>query len=352
MNSKEIRSSINSLLMEQQRIATAGFTAESRTKFDKIQTDVEALEADLQRVEAMEQRNVSGAQFTPSPRPGVGDGRSVHQLNSSERRSRINEAFRTYARTGQIGAEYRDLLTTSDATGGALIPQEFSGLLIEALKYYGPIAARVAQKVTNNNGAPMKFSFANDTANSLTLLGVEGTSGPAETDPSFSSKIVGVDTVTGGLIKVSFQELDDSSFNLDTWLRSAFGVRYARGIEKAITLGTDGAGTALPNFATGGLLGQATVGTTTTALANGIGWDDLVNLYNSVDPAYANPDSNWVMNSKTRGYLLGLKDGFGRPFFTPDPTADNPFGKLLGFDVCINQSMPDTGTANVLAPSE
>jgi HK97 family phage major capsid protein len=51
------------------------------------------------------------------------------------------------------------------------------------------------------------------------------------------------------------------------------------------------------------------------------------------------------MNSSTRAYLLGLKDGFGRPYFTPDPSADNPFGKLIGYDVDLNQAMPSMGAS-------
>ena len=68
-------------------------------------------------------------------------------------------------------------------------------------------------------------------------------------------KIVGTDTVTGGLILVSFEELQDSSFDLDRAIRRRFGTRYARGLEKALTLGT-----ALPDSATGGLPVQAAVG--------------------------------------------------------------------------------------------
>ena len=47
------------------------------------------------------------------------------------------------------------------------------------------------------------------------------------------------------------------------------------------------------------------------------------------------------MNSTTRGYLLGLKDGSGRPYFTLDPSMDSVFGKLIEFDVVVNQAMPD-----------
>jgi len=345
MNVKEIRAKISSLLVEQQKIALAGFTTDSRTKFDKIQKDVEQLEADAQRMEAMEARAADANSFVRSPRPTGGSHSGTH--SADEQRDRINRGFAAYARTGQIPQEYRDLLTTSDATGGALVPQLFSGILVDALKWYGPVAQYVAKKVTDDNGAPMKVSFDNDTASGIVLLGTQGTSSPAETDPVLASVLLGTDSVTGGLVKVSFQELQDSYFDLDAFLRDKFSIRYARGVERAITLGLDSASTTLPNQSTGGLLGATQVGTTTASVAAGIGWDDLVNTFGAIDPSYSIPGkATWMFNSSTRAYLLGLKDGFGRPYFTPDPSLDNPFGKLLGYDVVLNQSMPGP-TSNV-----
>jgi len=337
LTSKAIRSRISELLTKQQEIALKGFDATNRSAFDKMQREVDTLEADYNRVSAMESRDRELNSFERSPRPGISAGQI------EERRDQINRAFREYARTGKL--EARDLLTTSDATGGALIPQDFYPELTNAAKYYGPIALKVKQKVTNNNGAPMKVSLANDTANGLTLVATEGTSSPAETDPSFQSKLLGVDTVTGGLVKISFEEMADSSFNLDTAIRDYFGIRYGRGMEAAVTLGKDSAGTTLPNQSSGGLLGAATVGTTTATLAGGIAWTDIVNLFGSLDPAYSGPNAAFVFNSNTRAYLLGQKDGFGRPYWTPDPTQDSPFGKLLGFDVVLNQAMPNMGAS-------
>ncbi len=322
-----------------QAIALKGFDATNRSAYDKMAKEVEQLEADEQRSQILESRN----HFEKSPRPGAGSGARV---SGDEQRSRYNEGFRQFLRTGSIPSEYRDLLTTSDATGGALIPQMFSGILVDALKYYGPIAQNVSQKITDSKGSPLKISYSNDVANGLTLLGTEGSSSPSETDPTFVSKILGVDTVTGGLVKVSVQELEDSSFDLDAFIRDKFSIRYARGLEKAITLGTDSAGTTLPNQPTGGLLASAEVAQTTASVAAGIGWDDMTALFSGIDPAYAIPGkASWVMNSTTRGYLLGLKDGFGRPLYTPDPVSDNPFGKLLGYDVVLNQSMPNMGAS-------
>lgn len=338
MTVKEIRAKISSLLMEQQKIARKGFDADSRSTFDKIQREVESLEQDAQRVEAMESRDADMRSFTRSPRPGAETHSGTY--SADEQRSRANTGFRAWARTGEIPHEYRDLLTTSDTTGGAVIPQLFSPVLNEALKFYGPIADRVDRRETNNNGAPMKYSWTMDTENSMTLLPTEGTSSPAETDPAFFSKVVGVDTLTGGLVKISVQELEDSSFDLDALIRRWMGTRYARALERVVTLGVDGAGTTLPNSATGGLLGNAPAGQTTASASAGIGWDDLTALFTAVDPAYSGPDAAWSMSAATRGYLIGLKDGFGRPYFTPDPSADNPFEKLLGYDIILNQSLP------------
>jgi HK97 family phage major capsid protein len=342
MNSKEIRNKINSLLTEMQNIATSGFDAEKRAKFDAISKDVDTLENDAQRMEGIEKREADRRSYTPSPRPQIASS-FVDNMSDSEKRDRFSKSFRSYALNGRAGMtpeETRDLLTTSDGTGGALIPQLFDGMLYEAQKWYGPVATLVRQRKTNNNGAQMKVSLSNDTANGITLLATEGTSAPAETDPAFASTLLGVDTVSLGLVKISRNELADSTFDLDAFIRESFGKRYARGLEKAITTGKDSAGTTLPNVQS--LAGTAVVGQTTTTLANGIGWTDLTALYGALDPSYT-IKPNWMFNSSTRSYLIGLKDGFGRPYFTPDPSQDNPFGKILGFDVVINQAMVNMG---------
>jgi HK97 family phage major capsid protein len=91
------------------------------------------------------------------------------------------------------------------------------------------------------------------------------------------------------------------------------------------------------------LLGAATSVETTASLSAGIGWTDLTALFAGLDPAYINPDTAWVMNSTSRSYLIGLKDGFGRPYFTPDPSGDSPFSKILGYDIVLTQAMPNMG---------
>lgn len=319
-----------------------GPSAEQRSQANAMLADVDTVESDLAGLRRIEKYEEEQRAFKPVPRPNAD---SSAEQNPEEQRKLVRSAFEAYVRRGRekMTQEQRDLLTTSDAAGSAFIPQMFSGLLIEAEKFYGPIASKVDRMVTNNKGVPVKVSFDNDTANGLTLLGTEGTSSPAETDPTLASHILNVDTVTAGLIKVSFQELEDSAFDLDKFIRGKFGIRYARGLEAIVTLGKDSASTTLPASSTGGLVGMATISGTTTSLAAGIGWDDLTTAFGALDASYQGPDTAWVMNTATRAYLLGLKDGFGRPYFTPDPVSGKAFSQLMGFDVVLNQSMPSMG---------
>ena len=40
-----------------------------------------------------------------------------------------------------------------------------------------------------------------------------------------------------------------------------------------------------------------------------------------------------------------MKDGFGRPYFQNDPGNTAPFTKVMGFDVVLDQAMPNMGAS-------
>ena len=157
--------------------------------------------------------------------------------------------------------------------------------------------------------------------------------------------MVNTDLLSSGITRFSNQLLSDSYFDLEQLLTNLTASRVGRGIEKLLTLGLDQSGTATPNNA--GLLSIAQTATTTATIAGGIGWTDLVNVFDSLDAAYS-PRAIWQMSSKTRNYLLSLKDSNGRPFFTP--STDGGLDYLLGKPIVINQSLPSP-TAGVFSAS-
>ncbi len=137
---------------------------------------------------------------------------------------------------------------------------------------------------------------------------------------------------------MTLEELEDSYFDLDGFIKDAFGQRLYRGLAKNISQGSG-------NFAS--YISGATSGATSAA-PTAVTYLDLLALYNSIDPSYL-PNSTWTMNSTTRGVLLGLLDGAGRPLFQPALSAPNgvdALGTLLGRPVVLDQFAPNIAATN------
>lgn len=338
---EELRGKRTALIAEAQQVALLPEqTSETREKFKKMMADVEAYEADIANVERSIKLEAELRSTQKPPRPNPGGEEKTEEQERSEKRSK---AFEKYIRFGErrLSEEERALLETRDITttgaegtvsGATLIPQEFLTTLIDARKLIGNTVSFVRQKVTNNNGAPIKVALSNDTANSLTTLTAES-SVVAEQDPGLSGFVMSTDTVAT-LVKVSRQELADSYFDLATWLKEKFGLRYYRGLEYLITNGNGSNVAALPAGATAA---------PATAANTGPVFDDFTATYGALDPAYI-ATARWAFSSITRAYIMGLKDNYGRPLFIPSPNTGT-LDQILGCPIIINQVLPPANVA-------
>lgn len=328
MNINDLKEKRSKLLSDAQAILQKNeIDVQEQEACERMLADVEKLEKQIDLVERVSAKEAEERSKTKPPRSNPNSGTPT----ADEKRTK---AFEKYVRFGReeldteeraLLREQRDLLTTS--TGPAyLIPQEFYPTLIEAQKFVGNILNVVNRKQTSNNGAPMKFALANDTANVLTTM-TQGSS-LSDVDPSFTGFVVSTDTVAT-MIKVSVEELQDSYFNLDTWIRQSFGVRYARGLDQYIVLGNSS------NVAS--LQAGATLGATAAA-ASGPVYTDFVNCYGALDTAYI-PGSKWAMSQATRAQIMGLKDNYGRPLFIVSPNSGT-LDQILGQDIVITPNLP------------
>lgn len=145
--------------------------------------------------------------------------------------------------------------------------------------------------------------------------------------------------------KVTQKLLDDSSFDIESWLSARVADKFAR-VENTATFSGDGvnkprgiltyttAATAdatrawqvFEHIASGG-----TAGITNT--------DFLINLVMALKAAYRT-GANWTMNRKTLGYIRTLKDGNGNYLWQPD-FGQRQGGTLLGYDIVEAEDMPD-----------
>lgn len=307
----DLREKRNKLMHDANAIMLgAEVTAEQRTSVNAMLTEVDTIEADIAVAERMaafeEEQRSATSPARPNPTPS-------HEDRSREQ----SEAFRAYITTGEV----RSILTTG-ATGAAIIPQAFAPEIVSAQKAWGQLYNAVKLWETDN-GAPMKTSLVNATGD-LMAVGTEGTA-PTEVDPTATSITISTDDVEG-LVTVSLDELQDSAFDLESFLRDSLGASYFRAISKAIVAGTTSVGSIVSGYAAGKV---------TTAAVGSVAYADLVSAYGQLDPAYE-ANASWAMNSGTRASLMGVVDTLGRPLFIPAPNA-GAFDTLLGKPVVISQ---------------
>jgi HK97 family phage major capsid protein len=317
----ELKDKRNKLMADGQKLLLNP-TTETRTQFDAIMVDVDALEKDIANSErvAKFEAETRAAGKPPRGNPGL----SADPVENAELEKR---ALRDYIVSGK---ETRDLGVGPVAgnTGGAqLVAPTFYPLLTAAQLAYGGVVNIVNQRQTDT-GASMKVSFVNDTANGLSVWGED--SAATELDPVLSTAQSATEMYNTGLILVTLEELQDSFFSIDQFVQDIFGQRLYRGLAKNVSQGS------LSGVYASYLAGAVSGATSFSGTA--IEYIDIVSLWNSIDPAYE-ANSTWVMPSSVRGELLSIVDTLGRPIFIPSPSS-GAFDTLLGRPVVLDQNLP------------
>ena len=255
------------------------------------------------------------------------------------------EGAKTDMKTGRASDEYKKnfwnamrskfpnasvvnaLQVGTDTEGGFLVPDEFEKTLIQALDEEN-IFRRIATVIHSNSGdrkIPVVASKG-----SAAWVDEEGTYG--ESDDSFGQITLGAYKL-GTLIKVSEELLNDSAFDLESYISAEFGRRLGTKEEEAFFTG-DGSGKPTGILAaTGGAeLGK------TTASATAITADEVIDLYYSLRVPYRKK-AVWLMNDTTVSALRKLKDNQGQYLWEPSLVSGTP-NKILGCEVITSPFMP------------
>jgi HK97 family phage major capsid protein len=138
-----------------------------------------------------------------------------------------------------------------------------------------------------------------------------------ESDDSFGLVSIGAYKLAT-MIKVSEELLNDSVFNLESYIAKEFARRIGAKEEEAFFIG-DGTGKPTGIFnATGG----ATLGVT-AASATAITVDEVMDLFYSLKSPYRK-NATFIMNDSTVKAIRKLKDGSGQYIWQPSITAGTP----------------------------
>lgn len=344
--------------------ATADRTLSGQEKEALERMDVELEELDY-AIRAQEKANEKRARYegpaedalstrqaenphplTPDGKAGTAATRNAVQAarNSSEfvQLHDYERAFDGYLRRGasQLSHdqrsvldkyEFRDLSVGTNTAGGYTVPPGFAQRITDAMKAYGGML-EVANVIDTDSGQPLVWPTADDTGNVGAIL-AENTAAPTQ-DLTFGQKTISAFMYTSGMVKVSFQLLNDSAFDLNAWLPEKFAQRIGRAVNAHFTVGTGG-GTQpsglVPNL-TVGKVGAAGQLLTVTG-------DDLIDLIHSIDPAYRNGRSRFMMADSSIKAVRKLKNTDGNYLWQPSLQTGAP-DTLLGYPVTINQDMP------------
>lgn len=365
-------------------------TAETRSSYAKAMAEVDAIGLDIENIkksDAVEaELRASGAISVPAGAPapvvngeklaaeyrrsfisalktmapGQGFGPDVPQGQRVQGHS-VNEkiasvlnrgvAFEKEQRDGLVeGAPMLNHIGTYSGLG-FFVPTGFVNEIEQATKWFAPLLdGSVITVMDTATGQPLPFPTSNDTNQAAVIVGEAAP--VSEQDVTASQINFAAYKFTSGLVKVSLELLQDSAFNLDSWLITRFAERWGRGLENYLTNGTGvsqptglltavAASGAVPVIAAGS--SESTGGAQTGV--NSIGYSDLVNLEHSVDPSYRR-GAKYMFHDQTLSALKRIIDKFGRPLWAPGIGVDAS-DTLNGYSYVINQSMPQIGASNV-----
>ena len=262
-------------------------------------------------------------------------------VNVAAPNDKHERAFEQYLRTGNDApemAEYRAQSAGTNTAGGYLVPAGFRAKLIERMKEFGGIAEQ-AEVINTSEGNTLSYPTIDDTANVAEIV-AEGGTFAAGADLVFGTRsLTAYKYMAGGAgnlpLKVSWELLQDSAFDVSSFVARKLGERIAR--LQAVHWAT-GTGSGQPQGIVTPITTSGTIGT--------LAYADLLATVGFLDPAYWS-NAKWLMNQATWATIQGLVDTAGRPLINPgDAGIGGKIGEgtLLGFPVVIDQAMPSKAT--------
>jgi HK97 family phage major capsid protein len=244
----------------------------------------------------------------------------------------IEAAERLNFRWRRPQLELRALSSVTATQGQATIPDEMMRAYYEVQKWYGRVR-NVAEVMNTATGAPLPIPKVDDTTNVGEIV-ADGGAHTTTADPSFDVVTLGAFKYGSKAVIVSWELLQDSSMNLPVYLGNALGTRIAR---KQNADFTTGAGTTLPY----GVATQASLGKTAAA-TNAITFDEVIDLFHSVDVAYrGRPSTAFMVHDAIAGALRKLKDSQNKYLWEMSVQTGQP-DRIFGVPVIINNDMAST----------
>lgn len=317
--------------LESHRDKDGMVSAEDSAVYDRMEEKVVALGKEIERLER--QRNIDDdlnktIDTALKGNPGAG------LMKPDEKKGRASDAYtkafwQAFRGKGNI-QEVKDTLTIgSDPEGGYLVPDEYEHTLVAALQeenFFRGLAHTIRTS-SGDHTIPVVASHGE------AAWMEEGCAYP-ESDDTFSQVNLGAHKL-GTAIRVSEELMNDSVFDLESYITQEFARRIGTKEEEAFLVG-DG------NHKPLGVFQGAEVGV--TAAKTAITFDDMMDLYHSLRTPYRR-NASWILNDSTVKAIRKLKDNNGNYIWQPSVQVGQP-DRILSLPYRTSSFVPELAAGN------
>ncbi|MGN8792717.1 phage major capsid protein [Acidaminococcus fermentans] len=317
--------------LESHRDKDGMVSAEDSAVYDRMEEKVVALGKEIERLER--QRNIDDdlnktIDTALKGNPGAG------LMKPDEKKGRASDAYtkafwQAFRGKGNI-QEVKDTLTIgSDPEGGYLVPDEYEHTLVEALleeNFFRGLAHTIRTS-SGDHTIPVVASHGE-------AAWMEEGSAYPESDGTFSQVNLGAHKL-GTAIRVSEELMNDSVFDLESYITQEFARRIGTKEEEAFLVG-DG------NHKPLGVFQGAEVGV--TAAKTAITFDDMMDLYHSLRTPYRR-NASWILNDSTVKAIRKLKDNNGNYIWQPSVQVGQP-DRILSLPYRTSSFVPELAAGN------
>ena len=294
--------------LDEKRGENGLLSAEDTATYEKMETEVVNLGKEIERLERQATIDLELSKATSTALKTIPGAGAEKQGRASDEYA---QAFWQHMRN-RGGYEVRNALTIgTDSEGGYLVPDEFERTLVEALEEEN-LMRQLAKVITTSSG-DKKIPVV---ASKGTASWVDEEGLIPDSDDSFGQVSIGAYKLAT-MIKVSEELLNDSIFNLESYIAKEFARRIGAKEEEAFLVG-DGTGkpTGIFDDTHGGEIGVTTAAAT-------IKMDEIFDLFYSLKSPYRKR-AVFITNDATVKEIRKLKDGQGQYLWQPSVTAGEP----------------------------
>ena len=306
-------------------------SAEDDAAYTRMEQEITDLGKEIARLERQEALDAELNRPVNKPLTGKPGGKAEAD-GAEDKTGRASDDYRknfwnAMRSKAPMPAVTNALQIGTDSEGGYLVPDEYERTLVEALEEENIF--RQMAKVIKTSSGDRKIPVV---ASKGTASWIDEEGAFPESDDSFGQVSIGAYKL-GTLIKVSEELLNDSVFDLQSYISREFARRIGAKEEEAFFTG-DGKGKPLGVLAA---TGGAETGVT-AASATAVTADELMDLYYSLKSPYRKK-SVWVLNDSTIKAIRKLKDNNGQYLWQPSLAAGTP-DMILGRPIKTSAYMP------------